>query len=113
MPLSKNIKVLSGWVSTLVKTTNWNMLKLELSTFVENGKIEISLNGELILEEVGAKYLQLPILTGRDYKLGWTIRGQAGSAYSISISSPASAEFEMRKVIPKEEHETNYIQFNT
>lgn len=72
-------------------------MRLEISCFIENGELSLSLNGETII--LGSGRLKKDIQTGKSYRIDWLVKGMQGTSYSISISSPQLAEFHLSKVI--------------
>jgi hypothetical protein len=70
------------------------MSKLSISTHVEDGYLVVRLNDAVIIE--GSSKYEAGLLPG-GHVLQWYVYGKPGTSYSISISSPESAEFQVTK----------------
>lgn len=73
------------------------MDRLTLSAFIENGELWIYLDSELILRE--SDTISVELEDEQEYILHWFVKGVANSVYSITISSPKEAEYQLTKNI--------------
>lgn len=78
------------------------------STFIEDGTLELHLDGRVVLRNGGRVSVKLK---KGFHKVSWFIKGKTGTSYTISISSPASAEFHLSKVITENDLKTNSTTF--
>ena len=75
------------------------MAKLVASTFIGNGSLWLYLDDELIIENSDSITMELE--DGKECIMHWFVKGTPGSSYSITISSPREAQFQLTKVIGK------------
>ncbi|GAB3219614.1 hypothetical protein J0A67_04790 [Algoriphagus aestuariicola] len=87
------------------------MVKLVVSTFALHGKIWLFLDEELI--STGSSTRELELKIGESYVLHWVIKGNPGSTYSISVSSPREAQYLLTRVIGVGEKEFGGYKFST
>ncbi|WP_020531941.1 hypothetical protein [Flexithrix dorotheae] len=87
------------------------MAKFVISTFIEKGDIEIKLNDKVIPLDNGK--IEEKIEDNQYYVFSWLVKGEVGSSFRISISSPRYAEFQLHKIIGKSGEDVNSFQFNT
>jgi hypothetical protein len=73
------------------------MTKLVASTFIGNGSLWLYLDNTLIMSN--SDTITIELNSGEDYVVHWFIRGIPGSSYSITISSPREAQFQLTRVI--------------
>ena len=73
------------------------MIKLVTSTFALKGEIWLFLDETLI--STGSSANELDLREGECYLLHWVIKGNPGSTYSISVSSPREAQYLLTSVI--------------
>lgn len=85
------------------------MTKLVISTFVENGRMTVTLNGEKIIED--SNRIETELEYGKDYQLAWKVDGRAGSMYNITVSSPVEISFYLSKTIGKTGYDFNKVSF--
>lgn len=85
------------------------MIKLVVSTFVEKGSLELSLNGEVILNDTDRITRELE--PDGSFILSWHVHGEVGSSYTISVSSPREAEFHWVRSIGKTGEDFNDFKF--
>lgn len=76
-------------------------MKFEASTFIESGELVLKLNDEIVLRNTGKVSLKIDI--GQQYKVSWTVMGESGTSYSITISSPPLAEFHLVKMLGEDQ----------
>lgn len=68
---------------------------LEVSTFTEGGSLWLYLDSRLILKDSDQGSIELgPEI---EHIVFWYVEGPPGSTYSISISSPREAEYQLTK----------------
>lgn len=73
------------------------MMKMTASTFIGNGSLWLYLDERLILQD--SDTLTMEIGQGEEYSVYWFLKGAPGSTFSITISSPRDAQFQLTKVI--------------
>lgn len=86
------------------------MIKLVASTFALKGSIWLFLDEELISKGNVVKEVELE--SGKSYLLHWVIKGEAGSTYSISVSSPKEAQYLLTSVIGGSEKDQGGYSFS-
>ncbi len=83
-------------------------MEFTASTFIEDGTLELKLNGKVVLTNSGRVSLKLK---KGNYEVSWEVKGKIGTSYTISISSPATAVFHLSKVISDDDFKINLIKF--
>lgn len=78
------------------------------STFIEDGTLELRLDDQVVLKDSGRVSIKLE---KGFHEVSWKVEGKIGSSFTISISSPASAEFHLSKVITQDDFKINLITF--
>jgi hypothetical protein len=73
------------------------MAKLGVSTFVGDGSLWLYLDTEVIIQN--SDTLIMDLKEDIDYVIRWFIKGAPGSSYSITISSPKEAQFQLTKIV--------------
>lgn len=73
------------------------MVVLKVSAFVGKGALWLYLDSALILQN--NQSLEFALEEGQEYIVHWFVKAPPGSSYSITISSPKEAEFQLTKVI--------------
>lgn len=73
------------------------MVKMVASTFIANGSLMLYLNNELIMQNSDSTTVELE--EGKEYIVHWVIKGTPGSSYSITISSPREAQYQLTRVV--------------
>lgn len=73
------------------------MGKLVASTFIGNGALWLYLDNELIMQNSDSTTIELR--EGEEYIVHWFVKGQPGSSFSITISSPRDAQFQLTRVV--------------
>ncbi len=71
--------------------------KLVVSAFTGASSFWLYMNNQLILKDSGEVIVDLE--SGTDYLMFWYVEGQPASAYSITISSPREAEYQLTKAL--------------
>ena len=74
------------------------MEKLVVSTFLEEGRIKLFLDGEEIFDP-GEIQASLNLKVGENYCLQWFVKAKFKSVFSITVSSPRAAEFKLTKQV--------------
>lgn len=70
---------------------------LVISTFTGPGSLWLYIDNQLILTNSDIATIDLE--SGGEYILFWYVKGPPGSTYSITISSPREAEYQLTKTI--------------
>ncbi len=78
------------------------------STFIENGTLDLKLNNQIILS--GSGKVSINLKKG-DHELTWIAKGELGTSFTISISSPAHIAYHLNKVITQQKSEMHIIEF--
>jgi len=73
------------------------MERLIVSTFSEEGSIVIYLDDVELSKQ--RDQIEISLEPGSEYLLHWVIKGKAKSVFSITVSSPRSAEYNLTKRI--------------
>jgi hypothetical protein len=71
------------------------MAKLIASTFIASGELWLYLDNKLIMQNSDSVTVELEEDT--EYILHWFVKGMPGSSYSITISSPKEAQYQLTK----------------
>ncbi|WPR77684.1 hypothetical protein [Algoriphagus sp. NG3] len=71
------------------------MERLIVSTFSEDGSIVLYLDDVEISLERGQ--IEISLETGDEYLLHWFVKGKPKSVFSVTVSSPRMAEFNLTK----------------
>jgi hypothetical protein len=74
-----------------------NMSQLVASTFIGKGSLSVYLDSKLVIEDSDSATLQLE--DACEYIIHWVAVGVDGSPYSITISSPNRAQFQLTKIL--------------
>ena len=73
------------------------MAKLIASTFMGSGNLWLYLDNNLIMQNSDSVTVELE--KGIEYIVHWFAKGAPGSSYSITISSPREAEYQLTKTV--------------
>ena len=73
------------------------MAKLIASTFIGSGNLWLYLDHNLIVRNNDSVTVELE--KGIEYIVHWFAKGAPGSSYSITISSPREAEYQLTKTV--------------
>ncbi len=73
------------------------MAKLIVSTFIAQGTLWLYLDNELIMQNSDSVTVELE--EGQDYIVHWFVKGLVGGSYSITISSPREAQYQLTRGI--------------
>lgn len=71
--------------------------KLVVSTFTGSGSLWLYVDNQLILKDTNAASIDLDC--NAEYIIFWFVKGPPGSSYSITISSPREAEYQLTKTL--------------
>jgi hypothetical protein len=85
------------------------MAKLITSTFVGNGSLWLFLDNNLIMQNTDS--LTLELNNAEAYIVHWFVRGMPGSSYSITVSSPKEAQFQLTRGIAGSGKDYGAFQF--
>ncbi|REG78234.1 hypothetical protein [Algoriphagus antarcticus] len=72
------------------------MSKLVASTFIDKGSIWLYLDDELIAK--GSETVTMDLPAEEEFILHWFVKAPKGTTYSISISSPKEAQYQLTKI---------------
>jgi hypothetical protein len=86
------------------------MAKLIASTFVASGELWLYLDNKLIMQNSDSVTVELEEDT--QYIVHWFVQGTPGSSYSITISSPREAQYQLTKIIGKRSKDYGSYIFN-
>jgi len=87
------------------------MALLRISTHIESGCISVRLNDERVLENTGN--VEHEVKMNQDYVLQWYVHGRSGSSYSIVISKPGQAEFQLTRLLSEGGKDYGGFKFST
>ncbi len=73
------------------------MAKLVASTFIGNGSLWLYLDNHLIVQNSDSVTVELE--KGIEYIVHWFAAADPGGSYSITISSPREAEYQLTKSV--------------
>lgn len=71
--------------------------KLVVSAFTGASSLWLYMDNQLILKDSTAVTMELD--SGSDHVMFWYVEGPPGSTYSITISSPREAEYQLTKTL--------------
>jgi hypothetical protein len=71
------------------------MAKLVASTFVGKGELWLYLDEKLIMRNNDTVELELE--EGQEYVVYWFVKGVPGGSYSVTISSPREAQYQLTR----------------
>lgn len=87
------------------------MAKLVASTFVGSGSLWLYLDHKLIMQNSDTAALELE--DDKEYIVHWYVSGQAGNPYSITISSPKEAQFQLTKILKSSGKDHGVLNFES
>jgi hypothetical protein len=85
------------------------MAKLVVSTFISNGGLWLFLDEKLVL--MNSDSLTVELNENEEHVVHWFVKGEPGGSYSISISAPREAQFQLTKGIGKSRKDYGGFQF--
>jgi hypothetical protein len=65
--------------------------KVKISSFIESGRIEIFLDGEIVLKEAGEYEANYPV--GREYCLNWKATAIKKTVVRVTVHSPDDQQY--------------------
>jgi hypothetical protein len=83
--------------------------KFVASSFVLKGTLSLYLDMELIIENNDSVVMELK--DGVDYIVHWFVNAKAGNSFSITISSPLSAHYELMRTVNAAGKHFGWFQF--
>lgn len=86
------------------------MAKLIASTFIASGELWLYLDNKLIMQNSDSVTMELE--EGQEYIVHWFVQGTPGSSYSITISSPKEAQYQLTRVVGRGGKNYGAIEFN-
>jgi hypothetical protein len=87
------------------------MTKLVASTFIGSGSLWLYLDNELIMQNSDTITIELKEDT--EYIVHWFVKGTSGTSYSITISSPREAQYQLTRGLGKSDKAFDGIKFKT
>ncbi|MFZ5999310.1 MAG: hypothetical protein ACOYW3_02295 [Bacteroidota bacterium] len=85
------------------------MVKLIASTFISEGSLWLYLDNQLIMQNSDSVTVELE--EGQEYIVHWFVKGTPGSSYSITISSPKEAQYQLTRCIPRSKKDFGTYSF--
>jgi hypothetical protein len=86
------------------------MAKLVASTFIGSGSLWLYLDNELVMQN--SDTLTLELEDNAEYIVHWFVKGAAGSSYSITISSPRDAQYQLTRILGRSGKDKGGFFFN-
>lgn len=83
--------------------------KLVVSAYAGANSLWLYMGNQLILKDSSQTTIELE--SGTDYVMFWYVEGSPGSAYSITISSPREAEYQLTKTLLGSGKDHGSLQF--
>jgi hypothetical protein len=87
------------------------MAKLIASTFIANGELWLYLDNKLIMQNSDSVTVELEEDT--EYIVHWFVKGTPGSSYSITISSPREAQYQLTRVVTVSQKDLYVFRFTS
>tara|TARA_R110002020_G_scaffold61545_6_gene165530 strand:- start:7134 stop:7400 length:267 start_codon:yes stop_codon:yes gene_type:complete len=85
------------------------MSKLIASTFIDKGAIWLYLDDQLIAN--GSQSIDIELPDEEEFILHWLVKAPKGTTYSVSISSPKEAQYQLTKAIGNRKKEFGGYNF--
>jgi len=73
------------------------MTKLVVSSFISKGTLLVYLDNVQIVED--AQVITMELEERIEYIIHWFVKGPPGNSYSITVSSPREAQFQLTRSI--------------
>jgi hypothetical protein len=86
------------------------MVTLVASTFISSGSLWLYLDNKLITQNSDSVSVELE--EGQEYVIHWFVEGMPGHPYSITISSPRDAQFQLTRTIVKNKKDFGAYRFS-
>lgn len=87
------------------------MVTLVASTFISGGSLWLYLDNKLIIQNGDSVSVELE--EGQDYVIHWFVQGAPGSPYSITISAPREAQFQLTRAVVKSKKDFGAFRFSS
>jgi hypothetical protein len=87
------------------------MVKLVASTFISGGVLCLYLDNKLIIQNSDSVSVELE--EGQEYVIHWFVQGTPGSPYSITISAPREAQFQLTRAMVKSKKDFGAYRFTS
>jgi len=85
------------------------MATLSIETTVQDGQLQIQLDGKKILSNTGS--INKNLVDGTKYFINWFVKGKPGTKYSIKITSPDSARLNRSRTLNNTGKDGNTFDF--
>ena len=79
------------------------------STHVGSGSLLLYLDNQVIMQNTESVIVELE--ENRDYIIHWFVQGAAGTQYSVTISSPKEAQFQLTKMLQDSGKDLGSLRF--
>jgi hypothetical protein len=86
------------------------MAQLVTSTFIAQGTLILYLDNQVIIQNCDSVTVELK--SGQEYIVHWFVQGVTGTTFSINISSPKEAQFQLTRSIPKAGKDLGTFKFS-
>lgn len=73
------------------------MAKMKASSYIGKGSLWLYLDNQQIMTDTDSAEVELE--EGKDYIVHWFVKSCAGVQYSLTISSPKEAQFQLTKML--------------
>lgn len=87
------------------------MTKLIASTFIGSGTLWLYLDNKLIMQNSDSVTVDLE--EDREYIVHWFVKGIPGNSYSITISAPREAQFQLTRTVVESGKDQSAFRFKT
>ncbi len=87
------------------------MLQMKASAFISNGSLLLFVNNTVFLK--GSDSGTIDLKEGAEYIVHWFVDAPPGSSYSVTISSPRAAQYQLTRILGKSGKDLNSFIFNT
>ena len=87
------------------------MVKLVASTFISGGVLWLYLDNKLIIQNSDSVSVELE--EGQEYIIHWFVQGAPGIPYSITISAPREAQFQLTRAMVKGKKDFGAFRFTS
>ena len=85
------------------------MSTLEVKTSVQDGKLQLQIDGKQVLSDTGSLSLQLK--AGFTYVIQWFVIGEPGTDYTVIIDSPDEAKINLTRTLKIDGHDYGGFRF--
>ncbi|MBN8576743.1 MAG: hypothetical protein KF775_09165 [Cyclobacteriaceae bacterium] len=86
------------------------MIQLVASTFIAQGTLLVYLDNNLIIQNSDTVTVELE--AGQEYILHWFVKGEVGSTFSITVSAPREAQFQLTRAISNAKKDLGTFRFS-